>query len=427
MIESSWIEAMQEEIHEFERLEVRKVNLTCQATIVSEEQLVPRANRLVINKNNQRVTSDSDITDTMMRFVGIVHSANLDFASLIWDEFKWQAVDRTLSSMKMSKLIIDHFLSCNKSIPRRSDVDMHSEGQDSPLTKLINIVVVNSIGRIEIPYTMINDAIRQSVGYMYYKHKKEKCEKGKAVEEPEEQHMYLVKSGRGKGYMRLGNQEVNVPSVFKKNVVPRKQRSITIADNLLENKNEALTIERQVEKDVEDAYAAEKGLTLKGVVSEDPFEDISVTNSDATRDSSCSDTDEEKDDETDDFDMDISVDDDKRDEDDAAGFRAFDPPNDHEGETRKIRRKGVGKPSSRSSKKNNSHVVPDSLKRSQDHILGPSTIAVAKKLKELIQKDELTIADLEGAGLEKLKKQYKNDVELEYHIDQLKAAMLTKA
>ncbi|GJZ38584.1 hypothetical protein Tco_0585147 [Tanacetum coccineum] len=40
-----------------------------QAEIVSEEQLVPRANRLVIKKNNQRVASDSHITDTMLRFV----------------------------------------------------------------------------------------------------------------------------------------------------------------------------------------------------------------------------------------------------------------------------------------------------------------------------------------------------------------------
>ncbi|GKC84905.1 hypothetical protein Tco_1140622 [Tanacetum coccineum] len=40
-----------------------------QATIVSKEQLVPCANRLVIKKNNQRVASDSDITDTMLRFV----------------------------------------------------------------------------------------------------------------------------------------------------------------------------------------------------------------------------------------------------------------------------------------------------------------------------------------------------------------------
>ncbi|GJS30010.1 hypothetical protein Tco_0490630 [Tanacetum coccineum] len=40
-----------------------------QAEIVSEEQLVPRAHRLVIKKNNQRVTSDSHIIDTMLRFV----------------------------------------------------------------------------------------------------------------------------------------------------------------------------------------------------------------------------------------------------------------------------------------------------------------------------------------------------------------------
>ncbi|GJZ38036.1 hypothetical protein Tco_0584227 [Tanacetum coccineum] len=33
----------------------------------------------------------------------------------------------------------------------------------------------------------------------------------------------------------------------------------------------------------------------------------------------------------------------------------------------------------------------------KNHILGPSTVAIAKKLKELIQKDELIIADLEDA------------------------------
>nr|GEX75558.1 hypothetical protein [Tanacetum cinerariifolium] len=41
--------------------------------------------------------------------------------------------------------------------------------------------------------------------------------------------------------------------------------------------------------------------------------------------------------------------------------------------------------------------------------------------------DKLTISDLEGAGLEKLKLHYKNDVELEYHVDQLKAAMVSEA
>nr|GEV49409.1 reverse transcriptase domain-containing protein [Tanacetum cinerariifolium] len=42
--------------------------------------------------------------------------------------------------------------------------------------------------------------------------------------------------------------------------------------------------------------------------------------------------------------------------------------------------------------------------KNESHILGPLTVAIAKKFKELIQKDEITIADLEGVGLEWLKK-----------------------
>ncbi|GKD16643.1 hypothetical protein Tco_1205801 [Tanacetum coccineum] len=62
--------------------------------------------------------------------------------------------------------------------------------------------------------------------------------------------------------------------------------------------------------------------------------------------------------------------------------------------------------------------------------------AVAHKFREYDQKlealtnfneDELTIADLEGAGLERLKVQYNNDVELEYHVNQLKAVALSEA
>ncbi|GJW53904.1 hypothetical protein Tco_0097989 [Tanacetum coccineum] len=69
----------------------------------------------------------------------------------------------------------------------------------------------------------------------------------------------------------------------------------------------------------------------------------------------------------------------------------------------------------------------DHIDQNKNNILGPYTVAIAKKLKAIIQKDELTIADLEGAGLERLKQQYQNDVELEYHVNQLKATVLTEA
>ncbi|GKE10524.1 hypothetical protein Tco_1414075 [Tanacetum coccineum] len=139
---------------------------------------------------------------------------------------------------------------------------------------------------------MINDAIKQLAGYKYYKLKKDKSEKGNAEEEPEEQHMFPVRSGRGKVYMFSGDQVVNVPSKPKKAVVPKKPRTITIANNLFEQDAVVvklkksvsieeqqqqqrqimtqLTIESQVEKDVEYTHASERGLKLKGVSTEDP-------------------------------------------------------------------------------------------------------------------------------------------------------------
>ncbi|GJX34596.1 hypothetical protein Tco_0246153 [Tanacetum coccineum] len=72
-------------------------------------------------------------------------------------------------------------------------------------------------------------------------------------------------------------------------------------------------------------------------------------------------------------------------------------------------------------------LLKSDIDQNENHVLGPSTIVIEKKLKELIQKDEVRIVDLEGAGLKKMKQQYKNDVELEYHVDQLKAAVLSKA
>nr|GFC11676.1 hypothetical protein [Tanacetum cinerariifolium] len=62
----------------------------------------------------------------------------------------------------------------------------------------------------------------------------DESEKGKAVEEPEEHHVSRVRSKRGKGYMCSGNQEVNVPRKPKKVVVPKKPRTLTFTDNIVE-------------------------------------------------------------------------------------------------------------------------------------------------------------------------------------------------
>ncbi|GKE46635.1 hypothetical protein Tco_1477893, partial [Tanacetum coccineum] len=120
-----------------------------------------------------------------------------------------------------------------------------------------------------------------------------------------------------------------------------------------------------------------------------------------------------------------------------------DPPNDREGKKRKKRRKDARESSSKLSKKDKAlmdfksgsvdaakrksnwfdMLLKSNIDQDEDCILGLSTVTVAKKIKELIKKDELTIADLEGAGLEMLKRQYMNYIKLEYHAEQLKAAM----
>nr|GEV02136.1 hypothetical protein [Tanacetum cinerariifolium] len=69
---------------------------------------------------------------------------------------------------------------------------------------------------------------------------------------------------------------------------------------------------------------------------------------------------------------------------------------------------------------------PD-IDQNENRILRSSTMAIANKLKAIIQKDELTIVDLQGARLERPKQQYQNDMELEYHVSQLNGAVLVEA
>ncbi|GJS96398.1 hypothetical protein Tco_0803366 [Tanacetum coccineum] len=103
---------------------------------------------------------------------GISHSANLDFASLIWDEFEWQIVERSSRPSKMSnllytpftKLIIDYLLSLNKSISSRSDSKLHSSQDDHPITKLLSKTNGEYKFRIEVLDAMISDAIKKKAG-----------------------------------------------------------------------------------------------------------------------------------------------------------------------------------------------------------------------------------------------------------------------
>ncbi|GJV81198.1 hypothetical protein Tco_1517068 [Tanacetum coccineum] len=539
---------------------------------------------------------------------------------------------------------------------------------------------------MKIPDTMISDAIKKSARYNYYIDKKKEIANDKIVDEPEEQRVSPVKSGRGKGFMCYGDQVVNVPNKLKKDVMPRKIRSLTITEETVvgELANSINTYDEWGQKlkgpavddpsvqsllDLQKRSKASRLESLKqkkqSVIGEGSsnahnkhYVDLD-TDSDALLYSLCSEESDNETDDADDSDMDLSHDNPDRD-DDAAGFgnvserecssytistskenyvyyndsptnltlsqsnevdakgkkeyeedqlqegnhtkfREYDqklealtnfnesevfekavqarilteikkllpiyilkavanydrprlntsvldvmknnqislftkpstsiddlsdidlklkllhriyesklntthptnqkhydtlyesacldhdalnaqdaepsfhkrsrdnqdPPNNHEGENKKKRRKDVSEPSSRSLRRNKSPVVhaqvdtpaiqpldqedeyvrnhpnlewfpkksgswfdlllKSDIDQNENYILRPSTVAIAKKLKAIIQKDKLTIVDIEGVGLGRLKQQYKNDVELEYHVEQLKKAVLTEA
>ncbi|GKC39241.1 hypothetical protein Tco_1051625 [Tanacetum coccineum] len=102
---------------------------------------------------------------------------------------------------RFTKLIIDYLLSLNKSIPRRTDSKLHSSQDDHPITNLLS----TTNGEYKL---------------------------GMEVTESR-RHVSPIKNGRGKGFMCYGDQVSNVPNKLKKDVVPRKTRSLTIAEETI--------------------------------------------------------------------------------------------------------------------------------------------------------------------------------------------------
>ncbi|GJU75396.1 hypothetical protein Tco_1272466 [Tanacetum coccineum] len=354
-----------------------------QVEIVSEEQLVLCANRLVIKKNNQRVASDSHITDTMMRFVIEIlrhhklynpvsltatmplpdpnntyiqppleiqilefiktfgydedpetklivvskmvatrlHQPLKAILSVLnrclmgkdssWDtdEFEWKIVERSTRPSKMSKLlythftklIIDYLLSLNKNIPRRLDSKLHSSQDDHPITKLL----ITTNGEYKFGMKVLDAMIK-------------------------EPHLSPIKSGRGKGFMCYGDQVANVPNKLKKDVVPRKTRSLTITkESVVGPAVEDLAVQSLLDLQKRSKASKLKSLRQKkqpvagegSSVSHNKYYSSSDTDSDATLYSSSSNKSEESANETDDADK--SYMDNPQGDDDAVMYEVF--------------------------------------------------------------------------------------------------------
>ncbi|GJX23019.1 hypothetical protein Tco_0227464 [Tanacetum coccineum] len=672
-----------------------------QAEIVSEEQLVPRANSLVIKKNNQRVASDSHITDTMLRFViKILRHHKLykpvfltTTVSIIYlHQFK-TTINHNKNNHTFTFELDTHTFTLTPGLlrivlqmpppdPNNTYTKPPSKIQilefiktlgynEDPETKMIAIskmvttrlhqlwrAILSVLNRgispvkyngdykfgMKVPDAMISDAIKKKVGYTYYMAKKMESEKAKIVNEPEEQHVSLVKSGELAKSFSI--QEPHTQQHRWSQLTIDNQLDDTVADTYAEwgQKLKGPAIKDPAVQSLLDLWKGSKASRLESLkqnkkkvagegssAAHNKYYDSSDTDSDAILYSSSLDKTKEGANETDDADesvMDLSNDNPQGD-DDVVGYGVFmhnkstATPNSYlpqsedykfltrlhsnlarcasevslgkhvdvlatknllqemfsdknahhipslpakkipyptttpqpsplqakakklmqkvkknmrkinfkkavaqkfreydqklealtnfnvseafekavqakvlteiknllpthipkavanyvrprlntsvlDGENKKKRQKDVGKPSSRSSRRKKSPVIhaqvntptirpldpedeyiqarsnpewyaakrkttwfdlllKSDIDKNENHIFRPSTVAIPKKLKPIIQKDELTITDFECAGLERLKQQYQNNVELEYHVSQLKAATLTEA
>ncbi|GKE05333.1 hypothetical protein Tco_1397351 [Tanacetum coccineum] len=307
-----------------------------QAEIVSEEQLVPRANRFVIKKNNQHVTSH--ITDTMLRFMPPPDPNNtyiqppLEIQILEFIKILGYGEDPKTKMNAISKMVATRLHQ-----PWRAILGVLNRcltGKDSSWdTVRLPILQILWFG-MEIPDAMISDTIKKKAEYTYYMAKKVESHKAIIVDKPEEQHVSLVKSGIEKGFMCYGDQVVNAPNKLKKNVVPRKTRSLTIAEEAVVG----LIVDDPVVQSLLDFRKGSKASRLESLkqkkkavageglsVAHNKYYDPSDNDSEATLYSSSSDKIEESVNETDDADesdMDLS-DDNPQGDDDAASYEVF--------------------------------------------------------------------------------------------------------
>nr|GEX70300.1 hypothetical protein [Tanacetum cinerariifolium] len=243
---------------------------------------------------------------------------------------------------------------------------------------------------MKVADVMISDAIKKKAGYTYYMAKKVESEKAKIVDEPEEQHASSVKSRSGKGFMCYGNQVANVPNKLKKDVVPRKTRSLTIAEEAVEifpNENAHHIPSLPVKKipyptttpQPSSRQAKAKKLMKKA---KNNMRKINFKKAVAHK------------------------------------FKEYD---------QKLEALTNFNDSKAFEKAVQAKVLIEIKKLLPTHIPNAIVNYVRPHLNTSALEDELTITYLKGGGLERLKVEYNNDVEIEYHVCQLKVAVLSEA
>ncbi|GKA71696.1 hypothetical protein Tco_0777835 [Tanacetum coccineum] len=138
---------------------------------------------------------------------GMVNNKNVDYADLIWEDFQYQ-IDCIQSNAKKKELL-----------PYPRFTKFVNKGEDHPKYGM------------SIPDVMMSDTIRNSAHYVKY-----------LARSIGTQSSVPIRRRRGKGTISRKNVEVKVHIKKKKDKVPRRNRSITIADNVVKDPDHAIEL-----------------------------------------------------------------------------------------------------------------------------------------------------------------------------------------
>ncbi|GKF21471.1 hypothetical protein Tco_0070109 [Tanacetum coccineum] len=107
---------------------------------------------------------------------GMYHQKNVDYVYLLWEDLVYQIENKVSRKNKdiyyprFTKVIINHFMSQDQSIPRRNKVDWHM-AKDDPILTTIRFIphheVVQKYGAI-LPNYLTNQAMKESEAYKTY-------------------------------------------------------------------------------------------------------------------------------------------------------------------------------------------------------------------------------------------------------------------
>ncbi|GJZ40704.1 hypothetical protein Tco_0587590, partial [Tanacetum coccineum] len=107
---------------------------------------------------------------------GMYHQKNVDYVYLLWEDLVYQIENKVLKKKKdmyyprFTKVIINHFMLKDQSIPRRNKVHWHMASNDPILTTIRFIRKHETVQKYDaiIPDTLTNQAMKESEAYKTY-------------------------------------------------------------------------------------------------------------------------------------------------------------------------------------------------------------------------------------------------------------------